>query len=367
MKPGRYYIEAEPSRKLGSSWLKKGYIPEYFPDSKTLAAATLLCIGAGEQHNVEFHLTPMPAHNVRGKLKVPSGFKGDFEPLWGLRRDDGVYYGQFTEEEFNHQTGAFEMKSVPSGSYNLEIQTGIYDTDLVANKSFIVADADVNDLLMPLEKRFTLRAKVEIPKSFHASTRYSVLFNLEPDGTGKLIEAGQPISEKGEATFNRLQPGHYKLYLFTDDPIYIKSARLVDQDALTNGLFLHGPSSDVINITLASAKAEVNGVVFGEGGSPVAGADVKLIAQGDDSPFVLRSVTADAKGRFTLKGVPPGKYRLVALNEAVRDWEFGSFEFDQVKRQAKEIQVDEVTLSDVAVQATTLRFPSSACSERKLP
>jgi len=155
MKPGRYYIEAEPSRKLGSSWLKKGYIPEYFPDSKTLAAATLLCIGAGEQHNVEFHLTPMPAHNVRGKLKVPSGFKGDFEPLWGLRRDDGVYYGQFTEEEFNHQTGAFEMKSVPSGSYNLEIQTGIYDTDLVANKSFIVADADVNDLELSLERRFS--------------------------------------------------------------------------------------------------------------------------------------------------------------------------------------------------------------------
>ena len=28
------------------------------------------------------------------------------------------------------------------------------------------------------------------------------------------------------------------------------------------------------------------------------------------------------------KGVPPGRYNLVALNEAVRDWEFGSFEFD---------------------------------------
>ena len=157
MKSGRYYLEAdsEPSRQLGDSWLKTGYIPAYYSGSRTLAAATLLCIGAGEQRNVEFHLTPRPAHTVRGKLEVPSGFKRDFEPLWGLRREDGDYYGQRTEEEFNHQTDAFEMRFVPSGSYNLEIQTGIYDTDLVANKSFMVADADVNDLELSLERRFS--------------------------------------------------------------------------------------------------------------------------------------------------------------------------------------------------------------------
>ena len=44
----------------------------------------------------------------------------------------------------------------------------------------------------------------------------------------------------------------------------------------------------------------MNGVVSGDGGIPVAGADVKLIGQGDDSPFVLRSVNADGKGRFAL-------------------------------------------------------------------
>lgn len=363
MRPGRYYLEAtiEPWRQLGSSWLKKGYIPAYYPGSTTLAAATLLCIGAGEQRKIEFHLTPRPAHTVRGKLVVPSVFKRDFEPLWGLRRDDGEYYGQWTEDEFDHHTGAFEMRSVPSGFYNLEIQTGIYDTDLVAKKTFTIADTDVNDLVLPLEKRFSVSAKVQFPEGFHPSTRYSVLFNLEPDGTAKMTEAGQTITKAGEVTFGRLQPGHYKLYLFTNDPVYIKSARLGDQDVLANGLSLHGPSADVLNITLASARADVNGVVSGDGRIPVAGADVKLIGQGDDSPFVLRSVNADGKGRFALKGVPPGRYNLVALNEAVRDWEFGSFEFDQVKRWATEIRVEDVTLSGVTVEATTLRFPSSAC------
>lgn len=93
---------------------------------------------------------------------------------------------------------------------------------------------------------------------------------------------------------------------------------------------------------------------------------MKLIAQCDDSPYVFRSVIADGMGRFALKGVPPGSYNLVALNEAVRDWEFGSFEFDQVKRWANEIRVEDVTLSGVRVKATTLRFPSSVCSEPQL-
>jgi hypothetical protein len=256
---------------------------------------------------------------------------------------------------------------VPSGSYNLEIQTGIYDTDLVANKSFMVADADVNDLELSFEKRFSLKAKVQFPEGFHSSTPYSVLFNLEPDGTTKMTEAGQTMSKEGVVTFSRLQPGHYKLYLFTDDPVYIQSARLDDQNVLTNGLSIHGPSASVLIITLASASAEVTGVVSGDGDIPIAGADVKLIAHGDDSPFVFRSVNADGMGRFALKGVPPGRYNLVALNEAVRDWEFGSFEFDQVKRWATEIRVEDVTISGVRVKATTLRFPSSVCSEPQLP
>jgi hypothetical protein len=94
---------------------------------------------------------------------------------------------------------------------------------------------------------------------------------------------------------------------------------------------------------------------------------VKLIAQGDDSPFVLKSIVADGQGRFALKGVPPGRYKLVALNEARRDWEFGSFEFDQVKRWAKEIQVEDSSLTGVKLEATTLRFPSSACSVPQVP
>jgi hypothetical protein len=369
LKPGRYYVEAgiAPWRKNDGTLLKAGYIPAYFPGSSTLAAASVLCIGAGEQRKVEFQLKPAPTYSASGKIELPPNFKRDFEPLWGLRREDGQYYGQWTDEEFDHPSGTWDMRNLPSGTYNLEIQTGIYDTDLVANRSFTITDTDVNDLILPMRLRFSLRAKVRLPEGFHPSTPYSVLFKLEPDGTSELTEDGQPVAKNGEVVFNRLQPGRYRLYLFTDDPVYIQSAKLADQDALHDGLSLHGPSNDALDITLAIANSELYGVVDGDDGIPVPGAEVKLIAQGEDAPYVFRSVVADAKGHFVVKGVPPGNYNLVALKEAFRDREFGSFEFDQVKGSAKPIQMRDASVTGISLKSTNLRYSSSACSASQLP
>jgi hypothetical protein len=176
-----------------------------------------------------------------------------------------------------------------------------------------------------------------------------------------LTEDGQPLAKDGEVVFNRLQPGHYRLYLFTEDPVYIKSATFGDQNALNGGLSLRSPSDEVLDITLATSKADLGGIVFGDGGVPVAGADVKLLAQGEDAPFVIKSVVADGEGRFVLKAVPPGNYSLVALSEAVRDREFGTFEFDQVKRWAMAVQVRDVSVTGISLKSTNLRYAASAC------
>jgi hypothetical protein len=369
LKPGRYYVEAgiAPWRKNDGTLLKAGYIPTYYPGSSTLAAASVLCIEAGEQRKVDFQLKPAPTYSARGKIELPAGYKRDFEPLWGLRREDGQYYGQWTEEKFDHPSGTWEIRYLPRGTYHLELQSGIYDTDLVANKSFTITDADVNDLTLPMRLRFSLRAIAHLPEGFHPSTPYSVLFKLEPDGTAELTEDGQPVAKDGEVVFNRLQPGHYRLYLFTDDPVYIKSARLRDQDALDNGLSLRGPSDEVLDITLATSKADLSGIVSGDGGVPVAGADVKLLAQGEDAPYVIKSVVADGAGHFVLKAVPPGNYNLFALSEAFRDKEFGTFEFDQVKRWAMPVQVRDVSVIGISLRSANLRNPTSACSSSLLP
>jgi hypothetical protein len=189
-----------------------------------------------------------------------------------------------------------------------------------------------------------------------------VLFDLEADGTTGVIDSGQPITKEGDVSFSRLQPGHYSHYLLANDPVYIKSAMLGDQNALMGGLTIPGPTQQVLGISLGIAKADASGTALGDDGAPVAGADVKLIAQGKDSPFVLKSVNADEQGHFSLRGIPPGGYNIVALNRAVRDWEFGSVEFDQVKRWATQIQVGDEPVAGLAVKAAMLRYSSPVCA-----
>jgi hypothetical protein len=367
--PGRYFIETTFStvKKVDESLLKKGYVPAYYPDSPTMAMATALCMGAGEQRKIDFHLLPRPMYSVRGKLELPVDFKNNFEVLWGLRREDGGFIGHWTDEIYDHSTNAIVIRPLPPGSYYLEIKTGIYDTDLVASKAFTIKDSDVNNLVLPMHPIFSLRANVHLPEDFHPKESYSTVLNLERDGTDRMIEGGQPITKDGGVSFSHLHQGHYRLYLFTDDAIYIKSSNFGDQDVLANGVSLDGPSPSIFEITLARAKAELKGTVSGDNGALLARADVKLIAQGDDAPYVLKSVNADDDGRFDLTGVPPGKYKLVALGEAVRDWEFGSFEFDQVKQWSKEIKVGDVAITGLELKGTNLRYPASSCSTESQP
>jgi hypothetical protein len=68
-----------------------------------------------------------------------------------------------------------------------------------------------------------------------------------------------------------------------------------------------------------------------------------------------------------VKGVPPGKYSLVALKETVRDREFGAFEFDQVKQWAIPIEVREASVAGISIKSTNLRYAASACRTSPLP
>jgi hypothetical protein len=176
--------------------------------------------------------------------------------------------------------------------------------------------------------------------------------------------SGWPVTKVGQLLYPALRPGHYKLYLFGDDPLYLKSARLGQQDVLANGLTLERAPTDALVVTLERATGEIRGTVMGKASLPLSAADVKLVAQGEDSRYVASSVSTDREGRFHFVGVPPGNYDLVALNDAVRDWEFGPSEWAQVKDLAKHVEVGASTQANVDLKATAVRYDTSSCKAR---
>jgi len=109
----------------------------------------------------------------------------------------------------------------------------------------------------------------------------------------------------------------------------------------------------------------VSGTVVTSTGAPASGADVKLILRGADSHYVFRSVIADQQGTFLFSGVPPGSYDLVALTDAVRDWEFGPIEWSKTEASANRIIVGDSVLSPAKLGAVTLSYHFDGCTLAK--
>lgn len=362
MRPGRYYLEAffDALSKPDPATFQKGYVPIYYPDAAFLASAIPLCVGPGE-FRADFVLHPRATYTVRAKLALPADFRRDVEPVTGLRNEYGELLHSWTRE-YDHDSQALALGHLTSGSYEIETATGIYDTDPIAKRKFTVIDADVDGLLFHLQRPFKLRVNVHLPHDFRPTTSYSVLLLLQPaEEAMDVIESGWPITKDGELQVPGLRPGQYNLYLFGDDNLYLKEARFRQQDVLANGLALETAPTDALEVTLERTTGEIRGTVLEEKALPLAAADVKLIAQGEDSPYVARSASTDREGSFHFFSVPPGIYDLVALNDTILDSEFGSSEWAQVKDFAKRVEVGDSTQASVDLKATGVRYYTSSC------
>jgi hypothetical protein len=115
-------------------------------------------------------------------------------------------------------------------------------------------------------------------------------------------------------------PGPYG-FRFAPDSIpegwYVESAWSGGRDVLREGLELTGRPAP-IQVVIAEGAGRIEGTVRNADGELLPGARVVLILPSHRRGSLLRfpTATADAAGRYVLDGIPPGEYRLLALDEA---------------------------------------------------
>jgi 5-hydroxyisourate hydrolase-like protein (transthyretin family) len=363
LKPGAYFLLAtfDAVRSPAAIVEEKGYVPAYYPHGDTLEEAQPLCIAPGEKRSVDFQLHPRPTRAVRFHLGLPDGFKVMSGPLIGLQDSRGNFVGIHIRDDFDEKSHLLTLSSLPPGAYSLQVSTGLYKTDYEGSISFVVHSDDQQDFDLPMNLPLELSAHVQNPPEFRSSRKKLWLFDMEPDGNVQLQDAGQEPDSNGSLVFGGLYPGHLKLYLRTDDYVYLRSAQLGAQDVLAHGIELSGPEKETLKLVLARATGEVSGHVNGADGKAVSSADVKLLVQGDDIPYVFRSTPASADGSFHFAGIPPGKYQLAALTDAVRDWEVEEWQLDLLFDHGQEIEVADQPVAGIKLTAVPLQNSANYC------
>jgi hypothetical protein len=154
---------------------------------------------------------------------------------------------------------------------------------------------------------------------------------------------GGQVKPDGAFLLTGVSPDHYRVQVFgIPDGSYLKSARLGENDMLENGATLTAGAGP-LEIALSAAGGQVDGVVVGNDQQPAAGATAILIPdeRRRNRPDLFRTIATDQNGRFSMKGIAPGDYKVYGFQEIEQGaWQDPEF-LKRYERDAESLSVTE--------------------------
>jgi hypothetical protein len=121
----------------------------------------------------------------------------------------------------------------------------------------------------------------------------------------------------GTFTLKQVPPGEWVLNISPLPPgAFLKAARFGDQDIRFARMEIEPGSQDSLNVVISMNTAQVHGQVdAGSGDSKRAGVLLAPTGQHSTLTRFFYDVAADDTGKFELKDIAPGKYKIFALEK----------------------------------------------------
>lgn len=276
--------------------------------------------------------------------------------------------GAFVKED-----GSFEMGGVQPGSYHLTAMRMEGRPSILGKASVDVGQEDVEGITVVLGSGITLNGTVRIdaPDEELEEARSQgrklavdgVRVQLSPmEGVG-FNAPGTATKEDGSFVIKGVGLDKYRIGAFNlPEGAWLKSIRAGDQEVLDSGIDLSAGGAGPVQITLGLGGGQIDGVVQGPQQQPASGSMVTLIPDPHkpDRYDLNRVTTTDQNGRFTLKGVPPGEYKLFAWEDvdpgAYSDPEFlKPHDGKAAKVSVKEKSQQQVSLVQIPAEATEVQ------------
>jgi hypothetical protein len=276
--------------------------------------------------------------------------------------------------------GAFDIGgALPGGNYLVADGDG-----LIGLLSFDVHDSDLNDVTVTLWPPVAISGQVRNldapPNGDDPSVRriavnlrrnpavnglrdpapFTQLIMSERDG-GRVVTTGvlnaNVTSNDGTFTLNGIGPGDYTVDVTLPANAYVESMQFGSRDVLRSGLRIDGiPSATRLDIVIGTKGGTMSGTVVDERNAPVAHATVVAVPDiARDRIDLYKSATSDASGRFEVRGLAPGDYEFLALEQI----EPGAWQSAEALR-ADDGRGRRMRITEGATMAGDLRLISAA-------
>ena len=357
---GKYYISVDYGTRLGPGFggMRGGgqqqqeadtaYPTLYWPSALDPAQTAPIALRSGEERGgVDFRLTQIQAVRVRGKVVLAEGGAAPRDTMVTLLPSGSGAFGASVQRSnpINQTTGEFEVARVFPGSYILSATTRRSTEGLYAREVLQVGGNDIDDLLVALRPGVSLAGVVRIEGASPSDlSTESMRVSLMPTEATGFRAGTASVDAAGSFEMQGLAPGRYQMRI-TRLPTngYLKSARLGDADALSNGMEIGSTVPGPVSLVVSLKAGLVTGAVFDDAKDPVPGATVVLVPEQSkrNRMDLFQQASTDQYGRFTLNGIAPGAYKLFAFGNV----ESGAYQdpvfLEPFEDDGEKIKVDE--------------------------
>ena len=315
LKAGTYYVAVDQSS--GTVLSQKGvpnareqvFTKIFYPSVSEMTAAAPIEIAPGAEVEASFTLSPEPVYRVSGNLTgVVSGVA-----TLTLERKSGDDF-DFTQT-VSVQNGKFDAK-VPAGTYGVSAQTS--DGKDLVTPGAVTIRADEADLKLPLSAPMTIPVEIVREQGGAGSERRAAVqipgLILQLDPVSSIRRGGIVWGGSQAGGIPNVAPGTYRLDIKTSGGWWVKSARSGGIDLLSDDLtIVEGEKPAPIEVTVRDGAGTISGTVTPVG-DPLR--VLVLLVQPHGARSFVRE-TMVMQGSFTISGVPPGDYEILALDGAV--------------------------------------------------
>ncbi|MCC7173921.1 MAG: carboxypeptidase regulatory-like domain-containing protein [Bryobacterales bacterium] len=332
--PGRYLVVATslnigPGRGMGgrggdlstqSAGEDQAPLPTYYPAATDSAAAIPVEIAPGQDvAGINITVRRGALHRIQGRAV------GNPQDLPSVRlslmpRGAGVPFMAGRGGAQAGQDGSFEIARVQPGSYFILAQRlggrgGPGGGGIVGKTLVDVTTSDITGLLVPILDPIAVSGAVKLEGQTTAGLQRLMLGLTSADGLPVGTPAGR-VEDTGAFKIDGVFPDRYYLSVSgLPEGSYIKSMKLANQEVIDKGLDLSSARTGIVLDVLLSTKgATLEGVVTLDD-KPATGSYVAVLADPirPERPFLNKFATADQDGRFTIRGLAPGDYKVYAF------------------------------------------------------
>ena len=301
------------------------YPPLFYPATDDFQQAQAVTLRPGDEMAANFLMISAPVVSISGR--VTNGMTGAPAGTAAV----SAYWTPYMEGDglparVSPQDGRFEVRGVAPGHYTLRASFTEDGQTYAGEQTVDVGNQGAQNVEVSCLPDFVATGHVSV-SLLPGATLNRVMIEFAGAGLMPRVLANAGLPElkfeaqlrperRYRATIRNL-PGDY----------YLKAILLSGHEVSPDNVVVSGRRGDM-EVVLSPFGAHIEGVLFDEKDQPTRGS-ILLVPDVPEPgpPDLFRRTSADGKGKFTLRGVAPGSYRLVTMESVNLDSEINTPDF----------------------------------------